>query len=273
MILVGDRIKDIEDLDWEMIRGKGAADAEPCVHHHKGTEIYNNWVFNGFDAKRLSSDHKMIPAGATLDDVDPRKLSKALREKREDGIGLSFHCIRRLAYDVPSPLIYAASGNYLHPVHDRSITVREAARLMGVPDDYKYKGGAQYAQVGNGVAPPTAKWIASTMIEALNGDHEDVAWGVNRKTRELEETKGEKARWKFFRFTKVVPGDFEKARLRQKEIIKAISDWKSAAYGDKIFSALERRAAERKATNKGGLLKGKEVDLSFDHGDGAVDIG
>jgi DNA (cytosine-5)-methyltransferase 1 len=272
MILVQDRIKDLENLEWEVIRGKADADAEPCEHKTRETTLYNHWVFNAFDDKRLSSDHKKVPAGTTLDDVDPRELSKALREKREDGVGLSFHCIRRLAYDIMSPLIYAASGNYLHPVHDRSITVREAARLMGVPDDYRYKGGSQYAQVGNGVAPPTAKWIASTLIEALDGDHEDVSWSTDRKTRELTKGPGNKERWKFFNFTKIVPADFEKVRLRQKEIVKAISDWKTESYGDRIFRALEKRAAERKATNTGGLLKGKQVDLSFDNGDGAVEI-
>lgn len=50
-------------------------------------------------------------------------------------------------------------GAYIHPTEDRTITVREAARLQGFPDSFRFAGnkiGPQYVQVGNAVPVPLA---------------------------------------------------------------------------------------------------------------------
>lgn len=51
-------------------------------------------------------------------------------------------------------------GAYIHPTQDRTISVREAARLQGFPDTFRFSGdkiGPQYAQVGNAVPVPLAR--------------------------------------------------------------------------------------------------------------------
>ncbi|MBX5206107.1 DNA cytosine methyltransferase [Rhizobium sp. NZLR1] len=53
-------------------------------------------------------------------------------------------------------------GAYVHPHQDRTITVREAARLQGFPDTFRFAGdklGLQYEQVGNAVPAPLARAI------------------------------------------------------------------------------------------------------------------
>lgn len=53
-------------------------------------------------------------------------------------------------------------GAYVHPTQDRTITVREAARLQGFPDTFRFAGdklGPQYEQVGNAVPAPVARAI------------------------------------------------------------------------------------------------------------------
>ena len=269
--LVGDVIKNLEPAPWLYVRGKKGAELPHDVVFD-GKTIYNHVVYNAFDQDKMQDDYKKIPAGVTLEDVNPRDLGEVLKRKREAGTGLSFHCARRLAYDLYSPLIYAASGNYLHPVHDRSITVREAARLMGIPDDYRYIGDRQYAQVGNGVAPPTSKWIAGTLLDAMNGNHEDVVWTYLPKEKRFEQGISGGAKWKFFQFTKVVPNDYEtvKARLRAKT--KAVAGWKETDYGKNIQNLLVQNAKERQASGKGGLLKGEEKPLEFNNNDGVVDV-
>ena len=54
-------------------------------------------------------------------------------------------------------------GAYIHPTQDRTISVREAARLQGFPDTFRFAGehiSLQYAQVGNAVPVPLATAIA-----------------------------------------------------------------------------------------------------------------
>ncbi|MGQ0589135.1 MAG: DNA cytosine methyltransferase [Sphingosinicella sp.] len=63
-------------------------------------------------------------------------------------------------------------GRYLHPEEHRPITHREAARLMGFPDDFRFLGSKVEVarQIGNAVPPPLAACIAETVKDLLVGD-------------------------------------------------------------------------------------------------------
>jgi DNA (cytosine-5)-methyltransferase 1 len=49
------------------------------------------------------------------------------------------------------------------PFGVRPYTVREYARLQGVPDSFSFTGGENdgYRMIGNGVSVPVGKWIAT----------------------------------------------------------------------------------------------------------------
>lgn len=55
----------------------------------------------------------------------------------------------------------ASKGRYLHPTEDRVITLREGARLQGVPDAWVFEGDRTSIarQIGNGVPIPLARAV------------------------------------------------------------------------------------------------------------------
>lgn len=81
----------------------------------------------------------------------------------------------RLWWDRPSVTIRTEffkpeKGRYLHPVEHRPITHREAARLMGFPDDFAFVGSKTEIakQIGNAVPPLLAAAIATAVQSVLS---------------------------------------------------------------------------------------------------------
>jgi DNA (cytosine-5)-methyltransferase 1 len=79
---------------------------------------------------------------------------------------------RRLCYSKVSPTVDTRFGNYkyfLHPEEHRAISVREAARIQGFPDDFIFSGTRteQYRMIGNAVPPTFSRWIAAELDRNL----------------------------------------------------------------------------------------------------------
>ncbi len=75
----------------------------------------------------------------------------------------------RLNPNTIAPTILGSS-RFIHPYHDRFLTVREQARLMGFRDQFIFYGGRdeQYNQVGEAVPVPLAKSIAEYIASILD---------------------------------------------------------------------------------------------------------
>lgn len=60
-------------------------------------------------------------------------------------------------------------GRYGHPLKDRPLTPREAARIQGFPDSHVFEGtrGDVRSQIGNAVPPPVAFAVGSYILKAL----------------------------------------------------------------------------------------------------------
>ena len=77
----------------------------------------------------------------------------------------------RLNYDEPSgTVVNVRKSMWIHPVKDRAVSIREAARLQTFPDSFVFCGtkDKQYQQVGNAVPPIMARAIASKLVKYLN---------------------------------------------------------------------------------------------------------
>jgi DNA (cytosine-5)-methyltransferase 1 len=81
----------------------------------------------------------------------------------------------RMRLDTPANTIRccfqnASKGRYLHPTENRVITLREGARLQGVPDSWTFVGDRSSVsrQIGNGVPIPLAKAVADSIFKLIS---------------------------------------------------------------------------------------------------------
>lgn len=81
----------------------------------------------------------------------------------------------RIDPDVPANTIRCAfqnpsKGRYLHPTEHRTLSLREGARLQGVPDEWTFVGLPYPVarQIGNGVPVPLANAVAGSVRAALD---------------------------------------------------------------------------------------------------------
>lgn len=78
--------------------------------------------------------------------------------------------LRRLQFDAPSKAITGAARNeFLHPTEDRTLTLRECARIQTFSDDFRFVGSiAERMQlIGNAVPPHLAQVIAASLAADL----------------------------------------------------------------------------------------------------------
>ncbi|HJR06619.1 MAG TPA: DNA cytosine methyltransferase [Pyrinomonadaceae bacterium] len=81
--------------------------------------------------------------------------------------------LKRLELSKPSWTVLAHIGMdgymYIHPTADRTLSVREAARIQSFHDSFVFLGNMreQYVQVGNAVPPLLAKALADSIKKAL----------------------------------------------------------------------------------------------------------
>lgn len=68
----------------------------------------------------------------------------------------------------------ASKGRYLHPTQNRVISLREGARLQGIPDSWTFYGDRTSIarQIGNGVPIPLAKAVAQSIHKLLSMSEE-----------------------------------------------------------------------------------------------------
>lgn len=114
------------------------------------------------NAQVVVNRYRCVPQGGNWEDI-PIHLMGNYRDRTRCHTGL-YH---RLRMDRPSVVI----GNYrknmlIHPLEDRGLSVREAARLQSFPDCFELSGsiGFQQQQVGNAVPPRLAQAVFGQLL-------------------------------------------------------------------------------------------------------------
>jgi len=161
-------------------------DLPPCEpyfdseHHRKRVSHSTPNATVTWHVPRYSNMRDMDTFRLLAEDVASGKFeydSKKISELYEQKIGSKspIHRYHVLVPDEPSTTIiahlYKDGNRFIHydPKQQRTITVREAARLQSFPDDFEFvasRGGA-YQMIGNAVPPMLAKAIASAIFELI----------------------------------------------------------------------------------------------------------
>lgn len=140
-----------------------------------GTEPPLDLHFGRNPTAKSLARYKAVPVGGNRFDLQKkaRHLTPACWIRKTSG---GTDLFGRLWWNRPSVTIRTEffkpeKGRYLHPSEHRPITHREAARLMGFPDDFVFKGTKTEIakQIGNAVPPDLASAVAAVVKDALNG--------------------------------------------------------------------------------------------------------
>lgn len=114
-----------------------------------------------------------VPQGGGWQDI-PYDLRLDCHKKANTKSGGWPDVYGRLEWDGLCPTITGGfdsftRGRYGHPIYDRPLTPREAARLQGFPDAVRFFGTRQEVryQIGNAVPPPLAEVIGKEIANVL----------------------------------------------------------------------------------------------------------
>lgn len=164
-VTVWDAISDLPQIDAGSGEEKMDYFTEPKNDFQKFLRLGSENVYN-----HLSTPHsldvleriKLIKQGENFNILPKNLQTKSVHSGafgRLEANSLSPTITTR--FDTPS------TGRVIHPFLNRTLTVREAARIQSFPDDFKFVGTrtSQGKQVGNAVPPLVAKKIAEMFIK------------------------------------------------------------------------------------------------------------
>lgn len=140
-----------------------AKDGSLCTLLRDSNKLYNH--VNTATKEAALERFRVLKPGQNFHDLaDEFKITYADEKRTQNTIYL------RLKYDEPSgTVVNVRKSMWIHPICDRALSIREAARLQTFPDSFIFKGtkDSQYQQVGNAVPPMLAKEIAEKVASLL----------------------------------------------------------------------------------------------------------
>jgi DNA (cytosine-5)-methyltransferase 1 len=162
----------------------GASNDQKAEIHYE-TEVSNQLEDYLRGSSQIITDHsypkqspmqrdriRCLKSGQTMKDLPAHlqheSFNKRANRRVMDGTptgkrGGSPSGLKRLIYDEPCLTITgAATREFIHPIYDRPLTIRECARIQTFPDDFKFSGSTseKIQQIGNAIPPLIARIFA-----------------------------------------------------------------------------------------------------------------
>ncbi|MCI8951629.1 MAG: Alw26I/Eco31I/Esp3I family type II restriction adenine-specific DNA-methyltransferase [Lachnospiraceae bacterium] len=138
--------------------------------------LFHGYLLNHTTFKLSELDLEMIkyvPQGGSWKDIPMETVKKSKRLKRITETGGRTTLYGRIDYEKPSYTITTyfnrpGNGTYVHPIQERVLSVREAARFQTFKDDYYFFGNKtqHLKQVGNAVPTLLAYQIGKKIKDA-----------------------------------------------------------------------------------------------------------
>jgi hypothetical protein len=180
-VTVGQAISDLPDIE----AGDGTDDLVPYGRtimnsYQERMRLYSTGVTNHIAMKhtnRVVERFKVIGLGQSLKDV-PLEYGQIAKLTGKTVSNPYKYNNYRLDPDKPSLAIPASFQSlFIHPFKNRNLTAREAARIMGFPDEFEFFGKrttmsweknlSQYNQIGNAVCPTVATSLGRAIERGL----------------------------------------------------------------------------------------------------------
>lgn len=181
--------KNLESLQQDSVDVKQALTGLPKLHagetKNKYTSASNEFVKEVY---RKNTNVPLTQNTARPNNPNDLSIYKIVASAKQKGINLKYNELdstlithkhtdkfldryKALSWDTPSHTIVAHIAkdghHYIHPdvKQNRSITVREAARLQGFPDDFYFETSrtSAFTQIGNAVPPILSKKIVKAI--------------------------------------------------------------------------------------------------------------
>jgi DNA-cytosine methyltransferase len=143
----------------------------------KYTKLSEGIILNHTTFKLSDLDMEMIrpiPQGGNWKNIPKKTVDKSRRLIKITETGGRTTLYGRLHYNKPSYTITTyfnrpGNGTYVHPIHDRVLSVREAARFQAFPDDHYIYGNKTQTlkQIGNAVPALMAYQIGRKIVDRI----------------------------------------------------------------------------------------------------------
>lgn len=173
-ITVKEAIKDLEDIEPTT---KGMDETQKRSNCPMINSYYRKLVM--IENYKEVHNHVCTATSETarhrFEKIDPGKnfhsLPEELKSTYENPERTQNTIYKRLDPNLPSDtVVNVRKSMWIHPIFNRAVSAREAARLQSFPDDYIFYGtkDSVYQQIGNAVPPVLGRAVAEKVLELFD---------------------------------------------------------------------------------------------------------